>query len=177
MTSASCSRATTPEVRQTRPKRRPNGVKPSRNTRCPGLQARPVSLPVLQGTNHVNWTGSAGVHHDRQGSLKKSPESCYLVLTAGQEADSMQPSDSSICPTCKSPIPADAPCGLCPACTLEGASSVAGIATASTCPTSPSIEEIAPCFPDLEILELLGSGGMGAVYKARQPRLDRFVAL
>jgi predicted Ser/Thr protein kinase len=37
--------------------------------------------------------------------------------------------------------------------------------------------ELAPLFPQLEILELLGQGGMGAVYKVRQPRLDRLVAL
>ena len=41
----------------------------------------------------------------------------------------------------------------------------------------PPVGEIARLFPQLEILRLIGQGGMGAVYKARQPALDRFVAL
>ena len=41
----------------------------------------------------------------------------------------------------------------------------------------PSNEELAAAFPHLEILEFIGQGGMGFVFKTRQPKLDRFVAL
>jgi predicted Ser/Thr protein kinase len=41
----------------------------------------------------------------------------------------------------------------------------------------PSLEEIATAFPDLEILDLIGHGGMSAVFRAKQPKLDRVGAL
>ncbi len=42
---------------------------------------------------------------------------------------------------------------------------------------APTVAEVAAAFPQLEVLELIGQGGMGSVYKVRQPALDRVVAL
>src|SRR5438132_8957409 len=89
------------------------------------------------------------------------------------------------CPRCHGEILADSPEGLCPECLFQQALGDPGEAadreesTRSPAPTfvPPTPAELAPHFPQLEILRLVGQGGMGAVYKARQPKLDRLIAV
>lgn len=86
---------------------------------------------------------------------------------------SENPSPADLCPQCGKAVPSGAPHGLCPRCLIAGADTVEDTGAAKL----PSLDDVRIAFPQLEILELIGHGGMGAVFKARQPRLDRFVAL
>ena len=88
------------------------------------------------------------------------------------------------CPQCGAPIPAGAAEGLCPRCLLALNLATQTRLAGETQPPAGSpavpplpLEDVAKLFPQLEIIRLVGTGGMGAVYQARQPALDRHVAL
>ncbi len=77
------------------------------------------------------------------------------------------------CPKCGAAVPKNAAHGLCPRCVFAKAVAVTG----GPAIDPPDVASVRAAFPHLEVLSLIGAGGMGAVFKARQPQLDRVVAL
>ncbi len=87
-------------------------------------------------------------------------------------------SDSRLqqCPTCGASLDLEGVSG-CPRCLMLAAMQPTAHPEGAERTPPPSLATVSAAFPQLEVLELIGQGGMGCVFKARQPQLNRFVAL
>ena len=110
-----------------------------------------------------------------------------LVVRSGRnDAQENLVNTAKVCKDCGAALPASAAGDSCPQCVAGrpvecGNKAAASPSDASTLatpnPAGPLPGEKLCSFGEYELLEVIGEGGMGKAYKARQPLLNRFVAV
>jgi len=91
-------------------------------------------------------------------------------------SDSIDSPPPHACPACGGPLSAAAG-GMCPRCLMEDAAQPTNVPDTAEGSAPPALAGVMAAFPQFEIVEYIGKGGMGSVWKARQPTLNRHVAL
>ncbi|MBL9134973.1 MAG: protein kinase [Verrucomicrobiales bacterium] len=87
-------------------------------------------------------------------------------------------SDLLHCPQCGTQVPANATDLLCPRCLFLSLQAQSGLGASTFSADSPSgPAEVLQQWGDYDLVEKIAQGGMGLVFKARQRRLNRWVAV
>src|SRR5262245_55743992 len=83
---------------------------------------------------------------------------------------------ATTCPRCSRPVPASSAKGLCSVCLISAAFDILAEPPGDV-PDMPPPAVPHERLGGYDLLEQLGRGGMGVVFKARDTRLNRIVAL